>query len=213
MLGLSLSEGSGQVVNDSTIFRNNGVLGTSAVVEAVDPTWAAGYFTNGLSFNGFNSRVTIPDSSSLRLSGATTLEARIFAAARGSKMAIVSRSSLQFRGFSMFVTAGGGLGATCYDPAGAGYTFEPLDGRIPVGQWVHVAVVFDPTARTMRTFVNGAMSGGTFIGTSLTAPVGAPLTIGTGDGGQPFNGRIDEVAVYGRALSPAEITSRAALTP
>jgi hypothetical protein len=64
----AFNEGSGAVVLDASGGGNDGTVAHA--------TWtAAGKDGGALSFNGSSSRVTIPDSASLRLTGALTLEA------------------------------------------------------------------------------------------------------------------------------------------
>src|SRR4030095_12635881 len=56
----NFNEGSGTIVNDASGNGNNGTISGA--------TWTtSGKYGNALSFNGSNSRVTVPDSSSLHL--------------------------------------------------------------------------------------------------------------------------------------------------
>ncbi len=80
---------------------------------------------------------------------------------------------------------------------------------IPAGQWFHAACVIDDDSATL--YVDGAveatlaMPGPLAYDTLFTGE----LTVGTrGYNGQDFHGVIDEVAVYARALSAAEIRHR-----
>ena len=81
----------------------------------------------------------------------------------------------------------------------------PADGDpvLPVGEWAHVAATFDGT--TAKFYFNGTMTGqGDF---SFGTDPDAALVFGAcqGDGGNPFNGALDEVRLYDRALSSFEI--------
>jgi len=87
---------------------------------------------------------------------------------------------------------------------------------IPTGQWLHVAGVFDPSQAVvpdrMKIYVNGAdVSGAFFVPAEVTSVFvnTEPLRIGAGDLGSDvrdfFNGRIDEVELFDRALTAAEI--------
>ena len=97
--------------------------------------------------------------------------------------------------------------------AGSG---EVMASGIPVekGQWIFLATVYDQQAQTVTFYVNNsAKSGLTSAIDSRTQLGGASL--GTGHpylwlGGNPsygehFTGLIDEVRIYGRALSETEI--------
>ena len=86
------------------------------------------------------------------------------------------------------------------------------DYNIPFeGEWMHVAVTFDGTDTTM--YVRGKPVG-TSTEFSFGPATSAQLNLGSADNGEnPFNGVIDEVYLYSRALSAAEIAYLADATP
>ncbi|HLF94124.1 MAG TPA: LamG domain-containing protein, partial [Planctomycetota bacterium] len=75
--------------------------------------------------------------------------------------------------------------------------------KVPLGQWVHLAVTGDATG--LKIYVNGRLS------VSNTVPYGAPkvshsLKIGAETDFQEFfGGSIDEVCLYKRSLTPSEV--------
>lgn len=85
-----------------------------------------------------------------------------------------------------------------------------LDSKkvLPANTWVHVAGTYDGTA--LRIYVNGALNA-TLAVTGATCANTEPLGIGaknrtaTGVVEAYFDGRIDDLRVYNRALSAAEI--------
>ncbi len=81
---------------------------------------------------------------------------------------------------------------------------EVSAGVLPIGEWTHVAATFDGT--TAKVYVNGAMTAEDSPWSFGYDP-GAAMQIGACDpgGGNPFNGALDEVRLYDRALSEAEI--------
>ena len=73
-----------------------------------------------------------------------------------------------------------------------------------MGQWFHYAQTYD--GANIRVYINGGLTN-TFAFAGRTASTG-PLYI-SGRGVQhPFNGLIDEVEIFDRTLSPAEVTAR-----
>ena len=79
----------------------------------------------------------------------------------------------------------------------------PGVGALPIGEWAFVAVTFDGT--TARTYRDGVeVTSGAF---SFGTGTGAHLVIGSGqpDGGNPFNGDLDDVRIYNYALGPIEV--------
>lgn len=80
------------------------------------------------------------------------------------------------------------------------------------GQWYHVAVVRDDTAKTVRLYVNGVEEAnnaytGTPVGLQQEKLIGTSLPIGFPS--DFFDGRLDDVSIFDHALSPAEIASLA----
>jgi hypothetical protein len=93
-------------------------------------------------------------------------------------------------------------------------TFGVLDSRSPTpvsanNVWQHVAYVWN--AGSIEVFINGVSR---FAATSnFNNETNAQFGIGgNGNGGDHFNGRIDELKIFNTALSPAEIVA-AALPP
>ncbi len=79
----------------------------------------------------------------------------------------------------------------------------------PNGSWQHVAITHDPATSTMRMFVNGVDVGGTtpkpaLLNNSEDISVGA-RRLSAGPYDLNLSGIVDEVALYSRALSAAEI--------
>jgi hypothetical protein len=189
----SFNEGSGAAVGDSS---GNGNVGT--VQGAVWTT--AGKYGGALSFNG-SARVVVADSPSLRLSSAMTLSAWVKPSSQATWW-----QDVVYKGDDDYYLEGsspsGGAPAT-----GGTFAGGPLygTGAPPVGAWTHLAVTYDRT--TLRLYVNGAQVASR-ARTKAMVTSSHPLEIG-GDGiyGQFFQGVIDEVRVYNRALSASEIQS------
>jgi len=80
---------------------------------------------------------------------------------------------------------------------------------LPTGRWVHLAGTFDGT--TMRLYVDG-LERGTMERPGPVKPNAFPLCLGSYEAGHQahFTGLLDEVRLYGRALSPADIARLAA---
>jgi PKD repeat protein len=189
----TFDENSGSTVGDSSGNSNAGTI-TSA-------TWTnAGRYGGALVFNGSNSLVTINDSASLDLTTAMTLEAWVYPAAVGGWRDVIYKGTDDI----YYLEGSSDTGAPAF---GGKYAFSPLRGTSTLGlnTWTHLAGTYDGT--TMTLYVNGVA----VASQPQTGPISTstgPLTIG-GDAlyGQYFAGRIDEVRIYNRALSAAEIQS------
>ena len=186
-------EGAGTAIRDISGQNNNGV--------ASGTTWTAGKFGNALVFNGTSAQVTIPDAPSLRLTTAMTLEAWVFPTQTPTGWrAIVDKNVDGY--YLMASTDRGnvpGVGGNWTN--GNRNVFGP--SVIPVNAWTHLATTFDGS--TIRLFVNGVQVA-SVAQTAALAPTADTLQIGADAYvGENFAGLIDEVRIYNRALSAAEI--------
>ena len=191
----SFNEGTGTTVADASGNKNTGSI-TGA-------TWTTqGRSGGALSFNGTSNLVLIPSSASLNVSAAMTLEAWIYPTASQSGW----RTIMQREVDAYFLNASNDTGAL--RPSGGG-TFRGTVAFVtgttanPVNAWTHVALTYD--GATLRLYVNGVLTASQ-ARTGAVQTNSSPLRIGGNSPyGEYFQGRIDEVRVYNRALSQAEI--------
>ena len=161
----------------------------------------AGKYGNALVFNGTNALVTINDSASLKLTSAMTLEAWV----NPSTVTSWWRDVI-YKGNDNYYLEGssdnGGAIATGGTFAGANGTLYG-SAVLPTNVWSHIAATYDGAA--LRLYFNGTLISSQ-ARTGAIATSTNPLQIG-GDSiwGQFFQGAIDEVRIYNRALTQAEI--------
>ncbi len=74
---------------------------------------------------------------------------------------------------------------------------------LPIGEWYHVAITFDGAVG--KVYMGGAL--GAEAAFSFGTDPGSAMVFGASvaNGGNPFNGALDEIRIYDRALSPFEI--------
>ena len=189
----AFDEGSGSTVADAS---GNGNTGTVA-----NATWVAGKYGEALSFNGSSSRVTIPDSASLHLNSAMTLEAWV----DPTTTTATWRDAI-YKGNDNYYLEGtsdhSGVPAGGETAAGSiAHTYGA--GALPANAWSYLALTYDGS--TLRLFVNGTLVASQAKTGSITSSTN-PLSIGS-DAiyGQYFNGMIDQVRIYNTALPAAQI--------
>ncbi|ONI79157.1 hypothetical protein ALI144C_25285 [Actinosynnema sp. ALI-1.44] len=103
--------------------------------------------------------------------------------------------------------AGNTCGALSFGGARVGSTDRNVNGTgaVPANAWTHLAVIYDAT--TIRLYVNGVQVSSVASAGNL-AGSGNPLRIGGNlIWGEYFCGPVDDVRVYNRALSAAEVTA------
>jgi hypothetical protein len=196
MAAYGMDEGAGTSVADSS-GQNNAGTGSST-------TWADGKYGKALSFNGTSSWVTVEDAASLRLTTGMTLSAWVNPATVANWRSVVGKE-LSAGGVSYLLYAANGSSV----PSGwakvstEGHATANGVSPLPVNAWSHLAFTFDGAA--LRLFVNGQQVAQTPHSENLIAD-GSPLRIGGNKiWGEYFNGLIDEVRVYNRAQTAAEV--------
>jgi hypothetical protein len=182
-------------------------------------TFAAGEVAQAFQFDGSTGDVLIGSPANLQLTSAITIEAwinprSVNSQVAGSPMgAILTRWAQNFSdtpdsdGYGLWLAQSGTavtLFSAIHQPGGR----EPnvQGGSIPLNAWTHVAMTFDGTSGQYTLYVNGQ----SVASTNSAGPMFASthnVLIGREDSfiGRAFNGLIDEVTVYSRALSASEI--------
>jgi Concanavalin A-like lectin/glucanases superfamily len=93
-----------------------------------------------------------------------------------------------------------------------GTTFVTWAGAWPIEnlQWVHWALIFNETTNVAELFVNGVSKGTRSVAQAYNAsPGNLKLGTVTASNQYPFDGKMDEFAVWARALTPAEVLTLA----
>ncbi len=188
------NEGTGTMVADASGNGNNGTISGA--------TWTnSGKYGSALVFNGTNALVTVSNSTTLQLNAAMTLEAWVNPTTVGSAFGdVIYKGNDNY--YLEATSPGGG------EPGGGG-TFGSSDvilygtTALAVNTWSYVAVTYD--GGTLRLYVNGTEVASRMQPGAIVTSTN-PLQIG-GDNlyNQFFKGMIDEVRIYNRALSAAEI--------
>jgi hypothetical protein len=192
----TFNETSGSTVTDASGNNNTGTFGSGVT------RTAQGRFGSALSFNG--GMIRIPHSSSLNLTSAMTLEAWVFPTAPLDDWSTVLMK--QMPGDSPYLIYAGtpyNAALVYVTPRGTASGRALTPSTLPLNTWTHLAGTFDGT--TLRLYVNGTqVATRTLSGTIVTST--DILAIGGNTiWGEYFQGRIDEVRIYNRALSPAQI--------
>jgi hypothetical protein len=193
-----LDETSGLTAVDSSVLGNDGTLPNMAGNE-----WTNGIVGGALEFDGTDDYVSVPNSSSLQLTSALTMAGWIKADSWGSgtDVDIIARKG-EDNPNNYQLSIADGL-ATLYldDGDGSGYRGDTL---LNTGQWYHVAATWDGT--TARVYVDGVLDNdppdlhGNNISTDTRA-----FYIGGRSGADLLDGILDDIRIYNRALSEAEI--------
>ena len=204
-----MNDGAGNTASDATGNNNTGTLVNG-------PLWVSGA---GLDFDGVNDYVDVGPINvggeaititawinAGNLSSCSAIDCRIFSKASGTStqdhyymISTIKRKSdgapvLRFR-----LKAGGTTD-----------TVIATSGVITENQWIHIVAVYDGSS--MKLYKDGVEVGNR----AKSGSINIDNTVSTWIGGnppsatvRPWDGQIDEVKVYGRALSSAEVSTMA----
>ncbi|MBD3183011.1 hypothetical protein GF312_12020 [Candidatus Poribacteria bacterium] len=194
----SFEEGSGTDTEDLSGNGNDGILNGAA-------EWGEGKVGQGLKFTrdgqGF---VQIPDSESLDVSEQITISAWIkptdiyIGDAWQERNCIVAK----LRAYYLDINETGNLACYLYNVQPQQWLIGEIDMTKFIGQWVHVAAVYDGSEH--RLYINGELDVSESKSGNITVNE-EPLTIGWVDNNRYFEGIIDEVQIWSRALDEDEL--------
>jgi glucose/arabinose dehydrogenase/fibronectin type 3 domain-containing protein len=186
--------GSGTTAADSSGKGNAGSVS--------GPVWSAvGRFGSALSFDGVNDWVSVPDAGSLDLTNGMTLEAWVRPSALGGWRTVAFKERTGGVVYGLFADQAGSR------PLGQVFIGAERNAigtaALPLNAWTHLASTFDGS--TVRLFVNGVLAGSSSVSGAMAASTGVLHIGGNSVWGEWYAGLVDEVRVYNRALSAAEV--------
>jgi len=173
-------------------------------------TWTtAGKYGNALAFDGMTSYVDLGNPPALQLTGSMTWSAWIFATANPPDDGQIIAKSGANDGwqFKTSPDTGPHTFGVAVSAGTTAHTQRYSTATRALNTWYHVTGVYNATAQTLDIYVNGVLDNGVLSGTVPAAQFnsGQSVNIGRRAGGFYFQGIIDEVRIYNRALTQTEI--------
>jgi len=160
-----------------------------------------------LSFDGINDRMDVADATSLDLTTGMTLEAWVNPAAGSGYRTVVLKDVPGDLSYSLYSSGSGGTDGkpNAWVRINSTSTGAAGTGTLPVNTWSFLAATFNGSSLVL--YVNGAQVASKPVGGSIRTSDN-PLHVGGNPiWGEYFAGLIDDVRVYNRALSVAEISA------
>src|SRR6266480_600238 len=175
------------------------------------PSYGSGEVAEAFSFNGNAANyVSVPPNTNLDLT-AFTVDAWIYVTAYGSPAEfILDKEDLNAgnANYALSLTTDDfgnpNRAEILFDNASVGHQYVDSTFPIPLNTWTHLTGSYDGTI--LKLYINGVLNNSKMFGTTPIAS-GQPLFIGrrNNDTAYAFQGLVDEVEVFSRALTDAEV--------
>ena len=181
------NEKSGIIANDSSRYRNTGTLVGATHL----PVWA----DKGIKFDGVDDYVDCGNNASLNITNAITVEAWVKPSTTTGEKFILSKGSQKYA----LEQNVGKFRSIIYNNS---YTYLTSTTSYISGNWYHVVLTYDRVNE--KIYINGILENSLSQTDAIQTTVSS-LQIGALTSALFFSGSIDEVRIYNRALSAAEI--------
>ncbi len=178
--------------------------------------YVTGAVGQAFQFNGSNSWFQVPDINELSPhvgnAGEITLEAWIYmerapkydTATGQANRAIVVKGSPSNWEYGFYITTNLVPVFSLWTTSGSGVSGASPTNSLGLNQWYHLVGAMRKGQFT-RLYINGQLAAESTVFSGDTGNGTSPLYIGRRGDGQWFDGRVDEVCVWGRALNGAEV--------
>ena len=189
----TFDEGSGTTAGDSSGNGNNGTLTNN-------PTWTTGQIGGAMNFDGSDDYVTMGDITTVELLTQASFSAWFKKTGDGdaTNMLISKNDSYEIKVRESSVNQYD----FAIDNVDAGFTGAPTDNV-----WTHVVMVYDAgVTNGTKLYENGVLIDSATLSRGTISDRTTALTIGGREGSYNFAGLIDDVRIYNRSLSQADIT-------
>lgn len=177
--------------NDGTLY--NGVIGSN------------GYLGYGMSFDGINDYITIPETNVTDLTSCAWVKRNDNRADKGIVGRFTGTLSSSAWGIQTYSTNQ----YLCAIVNVSDRIVNAYTGAVDVVGWHHICCSYNSSSGNIKTYYDGVAKGTGTIQGGLN-DISSNVEIGTYAGGvytKYFNGSIDEVRIYNKSLTQAEITA------
>jgi PKD repeat protein len=190
-------ETSGTTATDASGKGNNGTIN-----EAIRTT--SGRYGKALDFDGVNDWVTINDSASLDFSTGMTLEAWVYPTSQSNgPNTVILKEAPGAEVYSLYSEEELNLPASYFNDGS--YRSVTGPNRLPANTWTHLVAIYD--GQYQRLYVNGVEVAKNAATTPIQQSSGVLRIGGNSVWGEYFDGYIDEVRIYNRALTATEVSN------
>ncbi len=211
-----LDEGTGTIAQDSSGKGNDGTLTNG-------PMWSTGQLNGALQFDGIDDYVAIPSTNEFDTQTALTLSAWMNPDNVSSSQFLLSKHAANgnWESFSFRLQSNGTVRFSVQNADVDAHPDWISTTTLSPGTWYHIVFSWERVtgiSSDAKVFINGVEEGATFQGDGYTPSftmgfsASNPVAIGRRERDTPthyFEGLIDDVRIYNRALSSSEVVELA----
>jgi hypothetical protein len=178
----------------------------NTLTDFTDTPWTSGKSNSALEFDGVDDYVNVGNPTSLQLTGDMTISFWTYP----TNVAEARENPIDKAYCGEFALTQETDGSLDYyqGPNGGetdGYMSRGWGGIFTNNQWVHVVLVRNVAAQSIKVYKNGVDQGEGGSAWANPSVSSEPVTIGDGYAGSGYHGIIDEVRIYNRALTASEV--------
>lgn len=174
-------------------------------------SYGAGRVSSALLLASSSSRLQVPDNDSLDITGPITIATWIRPTTMATQYVVSKNVKAGTDGFELSLSATGKVFVRFNEDSSGDALRLDSSSKYPTNgsTWMHVVATYDGS--TIKLYINGQLEGSKNASFQIAAN-DLPLSIGSGDGGyRGMKGAVDDVRIYSRALSAAEVAALAQL--
>jgi hypothetical protein len=192
----SMDQGSGTTVVDDSVNSSPGTFQGA-------PTWTAGKIGSAISGYSTSDYVSINNDAVFNVSAVSTCVWENEATVTTNPMLVTRASGVPTNDGMWTIGFNGGQTPRARIMLGGTVYLVTSNAALPLSSWHHLCFTWG--SNTLILYVDGVETARTTTSGSMSS-MSYPVAIGTtGSGSQPFDGSIDEVKIFSRTLSAAEI--------
>jgi len=197
LMGLwRLDEGSGTGAADQSGNTNIGILTNG-------PTWASGKVGGAINLDGVDDYVDIPNSASLNLTTAITVNAWVYVTGGGARRTIATKSGTWTTGTGFWFMIEDNV--VYFDMRSSTHDVSYDAGAGLYNDWHNIVATYDEATDQAKLYLDGDLKTTATVVNVLNGNSNNVWIGRRGDLAEYYGGRIDDVRIYSRALSAAEI--------
>ncbi len=167
--------------------------------------YVPGKYNSGLNFNGASAWVTVPQNSLLDLTSGMTLEAWVYPVQNGNWRTVIMKQRPGGLAYAIYAYSGPDASPSSYINRNGADNVALGGAALPLNTWSHLAATYDNA--NLRQYINGTLVATKAVTGSIITSTDVLRIGGNSTWGEYFNGTIDEVRIYNRALTAGEIST------